>query len=123
MPEREKLADRRESSTVVVSRKSFDGSMREWVVTFGWGPTGIREVFCTASYDNPKMKTGSDEQAFINDSCIAISLLLQHGVHAAALARAFGEDRPMSQPNDQGPPSSPLGAIAREAVRLEKEFT
>jgi hypothetical protein len=113
-PVRKVLPHRRLSTTVVVEHADAGGTS-SYIVTFGYGPDyHIYECFCTS----PR----GDKQAFINDACIAISLLLQHGIKPETLERAFGENRPIDKPNEIGPPSSPLGAIAREAARIEREL-
>jgi hypothetical protein len=71
----------------------------------------VVEVFADAK------RTGSDSQAQLADSCIAISLLLQHGLTMKQIAEAFGESR--SEGMASGPPSSILGCIARAGVALE----
>jgi hypothetical protein len=84
-------------------------------VTFGFdSDLNIKECFCNSP------KEGSDAQAFISDSCIAMSLLMQHGMSISDLAETFGENR--AEGADEGPPSSPLGAIARAGAAIEKEF-
>jgi hypothetical protein len=109
------LPHRRVSTTMFVKHVGNDGNEHEFLVTFGFGreaPLKVREVFCGSP------KVGSDMQAFINDSCIAISLLLQHGMTMSELASAFGENRP--EGSSSGPPSSPLGSIAKKAVEIER---
>ncbi len=64
-------------------------------------------------------RTGSDQQAQLSDACIAISLLLQHGVTVEQLAAAFGEVR--NEGEETGHPASVLGAIVRAARELEME--
>ena len=64
-------------------------------------------------------KDGSDLDAFLSDSCIAISLLLQHGERMETLARAFGENR--LEGAETGPPSSALGSIARAGAALDRK--
>lgn len=120
--QRVKIPNRRYGATTVVEWVNFDGSTREYVCTFSFGPMGrVSEVFVSATGKGAS-KVGSDEQAVVNDACIAISLLLQHGVPADALAKSFGENRTMAKPEERGPPSSPLGAIARVAAELDEQF-
>lgn len=102
------LPNRRRQVTDVVTHDN-----RDYLVTFGLGTDGlIRESFCTTA-----AKTGTDMQAFINDACIAVSLLLQHGMTMAELAAAFGENR--NEGEKSGPPSSVLGAIARAGAAID----
>jgi hypothetical protein len=82
-------------------------------VTFGLDQLGhVKEVFGRAS------KTGTDLQGLISDGCIAVSLLLQHGMSIEEVAVALGENRPEGEKS--GPPASPLGAIARAGVEVER---
>jgi len=48
-----------------------------------------------------------------------VSLLLQHGTTVADLARTLGESR--QEGEQQGPPSSIIGAIVRRAIEVEKD--
>lgn len=107
---REKLPARRPAVTRTIEHRG-----QSYDVTFGLASTcegwRVREAFLS----NHK---GGDAHAMVNDACIAISMLLQHGVGAAELAHAFGEDR--AEGEKSGPPSSPLGAVARMAVKLDE---
>lgn len=86
-------------------------------VTYGLAGGRWCEVFCAPHKD---LKVGTDVAANATDSCIAISMLLQLGMTFAKLAASFGEDRPEGA--SSGPPSSWLGAIARQGAELEKEL-
>ena len=103
---RRRLPNRRENQTVDVKFPDApEGKIYE--ITFGFDEhTGrVLECFCSTP------KTGSDSQATVNDSCIAISLLLQDGWRLADLAARFGENR--GEGADHGPASSILGAMVR----------
>jgi hypothetical protein len=114
MTNRVPLKNRRLSTTCVVRHTSNNGQQWDFTVTFGFDMDGrVRECFCNSP------KSGTDMQAFISDACIAVSLLLQHGMPITLVAAAFGEDRPEGA--DAGPPSSPLGAIARVGVTIERD--
>lgn len=102
------LPNRRRQVTEIVQHAG-----RDYIVSFGIAPDGkVREAFCTTA-----AKSGTDTQAFINDSCVAISLLLQHGMTMADLAQAFGENR--NEGEASGPPASPLGAVARAGAAID----
>ena len=74
------LPHRRESETV-----DLDFAGRRFAVTIGFYPDGrLGEVFTSG------VKVGSDLDAILADACVALSLLLQHGVAPAALARSMG---------------------------------
>ncbi len=62
----------------------YDGARYE--VTVGFHPTTgkVREVFCHGA------KAGSNMDGLLDDACILLSLLLQHGLAPAALAASMG---------------------------------
>ncbi len=93
---RTRLPDRRPSETTTVVH---DG--RGYAVTIGVDPvTGIvREVFAC------DFQTGSAMDAILNDACVALSLLLQHGVEPAALAHSMGRI------DNGSKPASVIGAL------------
>jgi hypothetical protein len=101
---RQCLPDRRPSLTTRLVHDCWSYS-----VTFGFDPnTGrIGEVFTHGA------KVGSAMDGILDDACIALSLLLQHGVEPAALAGSMG------RLGDGKTPASVIGAladlIAREA--------
>ena len=86
------------------SRDAWDGS-----VTVGFDVTRNRigEVFTHGA------KIGSAMDAILDDACVAISLLLQHGVEPATLATSMG------RLGDGKTPASIIGSLtdllAREA--------
>lgn len=105
------LANRREGFVIPVAHS---GQQCDVTYNFDLSYTRVRECFCTTA-----SKDGTAFQALIVDGCIAISLLLQHGMGLQAIARAFGEDR--KEGEKTGLPSSALGAIARAGIDLETE--
>ena len=78
---RERLPDRRPNQTTDML---FDGTC--YAVTVGFHPdTGeVREVFTGGA------RVGSSMDAILDDCCILLSILLQHSVAPAALARSMG---------------------------------
>ena len=93
---RARLPHRRESETIDLF---FAG--RGFAVTIGFYPDGrLGEVFSSG------VKVGSDLDAILADACVAISLLLQHGVTPAALARSMG------RAGDGITPASVIGALS-----------
>ena len=78
---RQRLPNRRANETVNVTH---DG--HTYAVTLGFEPvTGeVREIFTTG-------KVGSDMGAILNDSCILLSILLQHGVQPSSFAGSVGK--------------------------------
>jgi len=101
---RQRLPDRRPSLTT-----SLVHDCRPYSVTIGFdSATGrIGEVFTHGA------KVGSAMDGILDDACIALSLLLQHGVETAALAASMG------RLGDGKTPASIIGALtdllAREA--------
>ena len=94
---RERLPNRRPNETVSLM---FGGM--SFAVTIGFFPTDGRpgEVFASGA------KSGCDLDYLLDDSCVALSLLLQHGVEPAALANSMG------RAGDGATPASIIGALA-----------
>lgn len=107
------LPHRRETVSMRIVHPSGNGGGQYYEVSFGLHDGRVMECFASGS------KSGSDMQAILNDACIAISVLLQHGVRAGKLAQMLGENR--AEGETCGPPSSPLGAIARAAALIDME--
>ena len=78
---RHKLPDRRPAVTMELVH-----DFRSYSVTIGFDVTRdkIGEVFTHGA------KVGSAMDAILDDACVALSLLLQHGVEPAALAASMG---------------------------------
>ena len=100
---RQRLPERRPSVTT-----TFVHDCRSYAVTFGFDPsTGrIGEVFTHGA------KVGSAMDGILDDACIALSLLLQHGVEPTALATSMGRF------GDGKTPASVIGALA-DLIALE----
>ncbi len=78
--ERQRLPDRRENETVdlVFAGHRYHG-------TVGFSLDGRpREIFCHGG------KVGSGMDLILDDACVALSLLLQHGVEPQGLAHSMG---------------------------------
>ena len=103
---RQRLPNRRPNVTV-----DLEHAGRAYSVTIGFDLRDgrIREVFTHGA------QVGSAMDAILDDSCVALSLLLQHGVEPAALASSMG------RLGDGANPASVIGALAdllaREAGR------
>ncbi len=107
------LPARREHITDHVKHVGAGGFEYTYIVSYGFDSDNrCKEMFCTTA-----AKEGSDLQSFINDSCVLFSILLQHGVSISEIAEAMGENR--AEGAVKGPPSSPLGALARRGAALE----
>ena len=78
---RERLPDRRPNLTTDML---YDGTL--YAVTVGFHPdTGAaREIFTGGA------RVGSNMDAILDDCCILLSILLQHRVAPASLARSMG---------------------------------
>ncbi len=112
--ERHRLPNRRPShtETLAVADQTFTAT-----VGFDLEDGQPRELFMTAG------KEGSTLNALLADAAVAISVALQHGVSAQALAKSIGRLPEMATKPadlDQGPPAkvpaSPIGA-ALDLVR------
>ena len=100
---RARLPHRRESETVDLA---FDG--HHFAVTVGFYPDGRPGEVFTAG-----VKVGSHLDAILADACVALSLLLQHGVEPAVLARTMG------RAGDGTTPASVIGALGDLLVELQ----
>ena len=92
---RRRLPDRRPAETADLH---FGG--QAFAVTIGFYPDGRPgEVFADG------VRSGSDLEALLDDACVTLSLLLQHGVEPARIAGSMGRlgDRR---------PASAIGAVA-----------
>ena len=102
--DRNRLPDRRPNETVELM---FNGT--PYAVTVGYFlATGrIGEVFTHGA------KVGSAMDAILDDTCVLISLLLQHGVEPRSLASSMGRH------GDDQAPASIVGALADLLAELE----
>lgn len=94
---RRRLPNRRPSITAELIHNGCS-----YVVSLGFDPADgwLGEVFAHGA------KVGSNMDGILDDACIALSLLLQHGVDSAALARTMG------RLGDGKTPASIIGALA-----------
>jgi hypothetical protein len=100
MTRRLRLPNRRPCLTTTIDFQRADGSIAEFQATAGFDPIGrVREVFLSSG------RPGSDIDALLNDAGIVISLALQHGTPAQALALSAGFIA-----GDPPRPVSPIGA-------------
>lgn len=91
-----RLPDRRPAET---AEAVIDG--RRFTVTIGFYPDGRPgEVFADGA------RIGSDLDALLDDACVALSLLLQHGVDPLRLADSMG------RAGDSRRPASLIGVMA-----------
>lgn len=83
-----------------------------WMVSVGFTPDGrALEAFVKG------IKTGSSMDAIMDDACVLLSLLLQAGYSAQALADHLGREGV----DPFAPAASPLGLIAITCAGMEAE--
>ena len=82
MTERQRLPNRRPNETVAVVH---EGS--SYAVTLGFDPTTaeVREIFTHGA------KVGSAMDGILDDVCILLSILLQHGVQPSSFVGSMGK--------------------------------
>jgi hypothetical protein len=90
---------------------AFEGHV--WRISLGLDAAGhAREIFMDGS------KAGSPLERLLDDACVAVSLLLQHGVPAAGLWASLGRaGDPDGATTEE--PSSPIGVAVRWAAAVE----
>ena len=81
LADRQRLPQRRPNQTVELIHGSMNFS-----VTIGYDPATAqpREVFVHGA------KVGSNMDAILDDVCVLLSLVLQHGIRASSLAKSMG---------------------------------
>ncbi len=83
-----------------------------WSLGVGFDEAGrVAECFLDGA------KSGGQIEAILQDSCVALSLLLQYGLPAADLARHFAREGV----DPAAPAASPIGLVARRAAAIETE--
>ena len=106
-PRRDRLPNRRMQITDAVEWRGGT-----WMVSVGFGPDGrALEAFAKSN------KTGGALGAIMDDACVMMSLLLQAGYSAQALADHLGREGvdPMA------PAASPLGLVAAACAVMERD--
>lgn len=115
MSDREKLPERHPSISTKVTWITATSTEHHLEVTFGFDSTRhVREIFCAS------FKASADIVALANDAMVVVSRCLQRGDTVRELARAMSENR--AEGAASGPPASMVGAILREATRVEDEM-
>ena len=100
---RQRLPDRRPAIT-----RTINWAGKEYSVSIGYWIDGRPgEIFM----DGPK--TGSDMRAILADTCVVISLALQHGIEPAALAHSLARV-PVSE--TESATASVIGAVVELLV-------
>ena len=94
---RQRLPERRPNITIPFA---YDGGAYSTTLGFDIRDHRIAEVFIHGA------KVGSGIDRILDDACVALSLLLQHGIDPAALACSMG------RLGDGETPASIIGALA-----------
>ena len=102
--DRNRLPDRRPNETVELV---FNGTLYAVTVGYFLATARIGEVFTHGA------KVGSAMDAILDDTCVLISLLLQHGVEPKTLASSTGRH------GDGRAPASIVGALADLLAELD----
>lgn len=112
---REKLPSRRLQITSNVQYLDIFASGRpmEIEVSFGFNREWVLKELFINSRTHP-------QTPLLNDICILISRLLQHGDTIESIADGLGENRNEGQA--VGAPSSFIGAIARQGVTVQADI-
>ena len=98
MSQRERLPNRRPNVTINLTHENA-----AYAVTVGFDPASeqMREIFTHGS------KVGSQLDGLLDDACILLSFMLQHGISASSFAGSMGYSRPTNEP------SSVIGRLVR----------
>ena len=108
---RTRLPDRRLSETRRIEHVRADGGRARIFITIGYAPeepTRPREVFYDEGY-----RSGSDLEYLVQDLCVIVSLLLQHGTPPEDIARSLSR---REGPGGEGPGGDAHGSLAGTIV-------
>lgn len=108
---RERLPDRRRQISTEIAWG--EGALSQtWTLSVGLDDErNVKEIFVTS------ILGGSDMEALVDDACVAISLLLQHGMDIAEVAKHLGREGV----NPDAPAASILGVAVARAAELQTE--
>ena len=110
-PARRRLPDRRLTETRRVVHRTPDGRETPVSVSIGYDPAEParpREVFYDAGY-----RSGADLEFAVQDLCVVLSLLLQHGVDPREIGRSLSVSW---GPDDAPHHGSLAGTVAAELL-------
>lgn len=112
---REKLPNRRLQITANVQYLDIfaQGRPMEIEVSFGFDHKRVLKELFINSKTHPLTP-------LLNDICILMSRLLQHGDTIESIAEGLGENR--NEGEALGAPSTFIGAIARQGVTVQKDM-
>ena len=109
IPCRKRLPNRRPAVTEQITFMRSDGNLAVYDATIGFDGEGRpKELFLTGA------RAGSDMAAALADTAVAVSVALQHGVRARAMALSVSR-------NHEGMPVSAIGAALDLIGKFEDE--
>lgn len=112
---RQLLPERRMSVTETIAFVRSDGAVTNYEATVGFDQLcRPREIFLFGAKD------GSDMAAALVDTAVALSVALQHGVSASAMARSASRV-PVAPDEEPTMPASIVGAALDLLARYETE--
>lgn len=115
---RRRLPHRREAITESIEFARSGGQVTRYEASVGYDELGRpKEIFLSGAKD------GTDMAAVLADASVAISVALQHGVSAAAMAVSIARIAPSDGAMGPGLPASVIGAALDLLVRCETEAT
>ena len=115
-PQRRRLPNRREAVTETIEFAAGDGRVVRYEATIGFDELGQpREIFLFGA------KAGTDMAAVLADTAVALSVALQHGVGAKAMAMSISRTPPPLGSLHGGMPASVVGAALDLLARYEHE--
>lgn len=106
---RKRLPNRRMAVSEKIEFLRSDGGLAAYDATVGLDEAGWpKEVFLTGA------RAGSDMASALEDTAVALSVALQHGVRAEAMALSVSR-------NSEGIPVSAIGAALDLLAKIERE--
>src|SRR4051812_38420431 len=114
MTRRRRLPNRREAITESIEFRASDGRIVRYEATVGFDELGRpKEVFLFGSKD------GTDMAGVLADTAVVLSVALQHGVSAQAMAASIGRVAPADGAIGTGMPGSVVGGALDLVAKWE----
>jgi hypothetical protein len=115
MTRRRRLPNRRLALTETIEFATGDGRVSRYEATVGFDELGRpKEIFLVGA------RAGSDMAAVLADTAVALSVALQHGVPAQAMALSIGRVSLADGSSGAGMPASIIGAALDFLARCER---
>lgn len=112
---RRRLPNRREAITESIEFAAGDGRLARYEATVGFDELGRpKEIFLFGAKD------GTDMAAALADTAVALSVALQHGVAAHAMAASIARISLADGSSRAGTPASVVGAALDLLARYER---